>query len=213
MIDSSVVSEFRLQYRGTLFPIRVGELTLGRSSYASIVINNPLASREHALIRFVGGRLEVVDLGSKNGTTVNGRRIEGACVIDAGDQVKIGTDVIDIVRVSHQDPQELRAPTYPGRGVGAPAEEGETTVHLRRSLELAEALMSACTSEAQRPATADVVEQVLTEFLTQTPPSALDDAALHRIRLVMDTVGSWNLGARVDAWRQQLAARLVPTGV
>ena len=45
------MSEYRLQYRGTLFPIRSGEVILGRSSYASIVVNNPLASREHAVVR------------------------------------------------------------------------------------------------------------------------------------------------------------------
>jgi predicted component of type VI protein secretion system len=207
------VAEFRLQYRGTLFPVRSGELTLGRSSYASIVVNNPLASREHALIRSVGGRLEVVDLGSKNGTTVNGRRIQGACRLEAGDQVKIGTDVIDIVRVSLQDPRELRAQTYPGRTAGASTDEGETTVHLRRSLELAEALVTACATEAQRAGAAEAVEQVLTEFLAQMPPSALDDAALQRVRAVMDVVGSWNLGGRVDVWRRQLAARLEPTSV
>ena len=59
-IEYSAVNEYRIQYRGTLFPVRNGELTLGRSSYASIVVNNPLASREHAILRPVTGGLEVV---------------------------------------------------------------------------------------------------------------------------------------------------------
>jgi pSer/pThr/pTyr-binding forkhead associated (FHA) protein len=129
------VSTFRLHFRGTLFPVRSGELTLGRSTYASILVNNPLASREHAIIRFVRGRLEVVDLGSKNGTLVNGERIVGARRIDAGDQVKIGTDVIDIVRASVQNPIDLRAQTFPGRPIEGTtetlADDAETTVQVR----------------------------------------------------------------------------------
>src|ERR1043165_8988062 len=113
-----VVTEYRLHYRGTLFPIRSGEVILGRSSYASIVVNNPLASREHAVVRSVGGRLEVADLGSKNGTYVNGKRIEGSTRVDAGDVVKIGTDTIEIARMNAQAPQTQRVAT--ALGVPAP---------------------------------------------------------------------------------------------
>src|SRR5689334_7442971 len=111
------VNEYRIQYRGTLFPIRSGELTLGRSSYASIVVNNPLASREHAILRPVAGGLEVVDLGSKNGTYVNGDRLLGSRPIAPGDRIKIGTVVVEIVQVAARDASSLRVATHPGRPV------------------------------------------------------------------------------------------------
>ncbi|HVU00745.1 MAG TPA: FHA domain-containing protein [Polyangiaceae bacterium] len=121
------MTEWRLEFRGTLFPMRGGELTLGRSSYASIVVNNPLTSREHAVVRAVGGRVEIEDLGSKNGTFVNDKRITGPYRLEVGDRIKIGTDVIDVVRVSPGDPGRLRAITLPGkpttRPEGAPEEE------------------------------------------------------------------------------------------
>jgi hypothetical protein len=204
------VSEYRLQFRGTLFPVRAGEITLGRSSYASIVVNNPLASREHAIIRSVGGRLEVVDLGSKNGTMVNGERLVGARRVDVGDKIKIGTDVIEIVRASFDNPRDLRAQTYPGRVQGQ-AEEGETTVHFRRSIELAEALVAACQSNAQRAPTAEGIVQVINEFWAEMPPSNLDRSVVDRVRRVVDTVGEWNLGPQIEEWRKSVAARLDPS--
>jgi pSer/pThr/pTyr-binding forkhead associated (FHA) protein len=117
------VSEWRLEHRGTLFPFRGTELTLGRSSYASIVVNNPLASREHAVVRLSAGKLEVVDLGSRNGTFVNGTRITAPERLEVGDRISIGADDIDVVRASAQDPKRMGAITLSGReNIG-----GETT--------------------------------------------------------------------------------------
>lgn len=53
----------------------LNELTIGREPDNAIRIQDPLASRHHALVRKLGGRTQVVDLGSSNGTYVNGRRI------------------------------------------------------------------------------------------------------------------------------------------
>jgi pSer/pThr/pTyr-binding forkhead associated (FHA) protein len=122
------VSEWRLEYRGTLFPFRGSELTLGRSSYASIVVNNPRASREHAVIRSAGSKLEVMDLGSRNGTLVNGTRITTPQRLEAGDRIQIGVDVIEVLRASPEDPLRLRADTLTGRqAAGQELTEGETT--------------------------------------------------------------------------------------
>lgn len=125
------MTEWRLEHRGTLFPVRGTELTLGRSSYASIVVNNPLASREHAIVRLTGGKLEVVDLGSRNGTFVNGTRITSAQRLEVGDRIKIGADAIDVLRVSAEDPGRLRAVTLSGQKATPTARpdsvEGETT--------------------------------------------------------------------------------------
>lgn len=123
------MTEWRLEHRGTLFPVRGSELTLGRSSYASIVVNNPLASREHAVVRLVAGKLEVVDLGSRNGTFVNGVRVTAPQRLEVGDRITIGADVIDVLRPSAEDPGRMRAITLSGRQTGKPAPfEGETEV-------------------------------------------------------------------------------------
>lgn len=122
------MTEWRLEHRGTLFPVRGTELTLGRSSYASIVVNNPLASREHAVVRLSAGKLHVVDLGSRNGTFVNGIRIATPQRLEVGDRITIGADVIDVLRASAEDPSRMRAVTLSGRQTGRPeGAESETT--------------------------------------------------------------------------------------
>jgi FhaA, N-terminal domain/FHA domain len=68
--------------------------TLGRSRQCDIVLPDPNVSREHAEIRPHGGSWVLIDLGSTNGSLLNGRRIEGAEVIRPGDQIELGTSVI-----------------------------------------------------------------------------------------------------------------------
>jgi hypothetical protein len=198
------VTEYRLQFRGTLFPVRSGEIILGRSSYASIVVNNPLASREHAVVRSKSGRLEVADLGSKNGTYVNGKRIEGAIPVDAGDVIKIGTDVIEIARISAQDPQQLRVATEPGRTPGQ-ATDGDTTVNLGRSVELAEALVAAAPIERRPTIAADVMD-VLDELMAD---GRLDASERPRARAVLESLRDWALSPEFEQRRSELATKLV----
>jgi pSer/pThr/pTyr-binding forkhead associated (FHA) protein len=73
----------------------LAECVLGRER-ADITIGDPGVSRRHAAVRPVRGGLELRDLGSANGTWVNGERIEGPRVLVAGDVVRIGNATIDI---------------------------------------------------------------------------------------------------------------------
>lgn len=63
--------------------------TLGRWEGCEVVLPDPEVSRKHAQIRHEGGRYVLVDLGSKNGTQVNGRRVERAYVLTDGDEMVI----------------------------------------------------------------------------------------------------------------------------
>ena len=51
------------------------ELVIGRSSAATIQVDDPKVSREHARIVRRDGALQLVDLGSRNGTRVNGKTV------------------------------------------------------------------------------------------------------------------------------------------
>lgn len=64
-------------------------LRIGRDPSNDLVINDLLASRRHAEFR-PGSASEIVDLGSANGTYVNGRRIQGRALLTQGDIVGIG---------------------------------------------------------------------------------------------------------------------------
>ncbi len=69
-------------------------VTLGRSRQCDVVLSDPNVSRQHAEIRPRGGSWVLSDLGSTNGSCINGRRIAGPEVIKPGDEIEVGTSVI-----------------------------------------------------------------------------------------------------------------------
>ena len=69
-------------------------MTLGRSRQCDIVLDDPNVSRQHAEIRPRGGSWVLSDLGSTNGSCLNGRRIDRPEVIKPGDEIELGTSVI-----------------------------------------------------------------------------------------------------------------------
>ncbi len=72
-----------------------GSATIGRAKSNSIVVEDALASRVHALLQFTPSGLEVRDNSSSNGTFVNGTLIGGAQLLRDGDVVTIGnTDLL-----------------------------------------------------------------------------------------------------------------------
>jgi FhaA, N-terminal domain/FHA domain len=69
-------------------------VTLGRSRECDIVLNDPNVSRQHAEIRPRGGSWVLSDLGSTNGSCLNGRRIDSPEVVKPGDEIELGTSTI-----------------------------------------------------------------------------------------------------------------------
>ena len=72
--------------------------TLGRSRDADIFIPDQWLSRMHAEILMDRGGLVIADLGSKNGTLVNGSRIQGPTPLRKGDQIKLGDHMVTVQR-------------------------------------------------------------------------------------------------------------------
>jgi hypothetical protein len=71
-----------------------GGVTLGRSRQCDIVLNDPNVSRQHAEIRPRGGSWVLIDLGSTNGSRINGRNVEGPEVVRSGDDVELGSTTL-----------------------------------------------------------------------------------------------------------------------
>jgi len=65
--------------------------TIGRRSGQDVVVDDPRASRAHAVVRSSGGRHVVEDLGSTNGTLVNGAPLVGERLLEDGDVIGIGS--------------------------------------------------------------------------------------------------------------------------
>ncbi|MFN8630205.1 MAG: FHA domain-containing protein [Chloroflexota bacterium] len=74
---------------GTSFPLDA-VTTVGRDLTNTVVVDDPFASTEHAVLTFRGRVWYVEDRGSTNGTYVNGLLIAGPTVMGFGDQLQIG---------------------------------------------------------------------------------------------------------------------------
>lgn len=71
------------------FSLTESVITIGRHPDSNLVLADPNVSRNHAEIRPRGEHFEVVDLGSTNGTRVNGVRVDNQ-VLEDGDEVSFG---------------------------------------------------------------------------------------------------------------------------
>jgi hypothetical protein len=68
--------------------------TIGRSRQCDVVLDDPNVSRQHAEVRPRGGSWVLKDLGSTNGSSLNGHQIDGPEVLRPGDEIELGTSPI-----------------------------------------------------------------------------------------------------------------------
>lgn len=77
--------------------VRMGSLTLGRSSTCDIHVKDRRASRKHATVKFDGQRYTIFDEGSANGTFVNEQPVGGKGIpLKLGDRLRIGDTVLTL---------------------------------------------------------------------------------------------------------------------
>ncbi len=69
---------------------------VGRSPECDIPIDDPYASEFHARVGLQGDTVVVHDLGSTNGTYVNGRRVTSPTTVSRGDTVQIGKTTLEV---------------------------------------------------------------------------------------------------------------------
>jgi len=104
-----MVSQFQLIMRsgptpGASFTLEGDQLTIGRDATNEITINDAEISRRHARLTFQGGKYVLEDLGSTNGTFVNGQRLAGPRVLKAGEVVSFGEQIVLVFEVTASDP-------------------------------------------------------------------------------------------------------------
>lgn len=71
-------------------------VVLGRSNEADIVLDDPYASEFHMRLVRQDGRIMLHDLGSTNGTYVNGRRVTSPIALSKGDSVQVGKTIMEV---------------------------------------------------------------------------------------------------------------------
>jgi len=80
----------RLDDSSHAYPLIEGTSVIGRDLTCAVALDAHGVSRQHARISLAGGAAELEDLGSKNGTWVNGSRIDSPVSLHEGDTIRIG---------------------------------------------------------------------------------------------------------------------------
>jgi pSer/pThr/pTyr-binding forkhead associated (FHA) protein len=89
--------------RGRTFELHLGDSTVGRGRECDIRLGDETVSRRQALLRINADRVAIEDLGSSNGTLVDGTKIAGPTEVNVGQEIGLGEvrlrlDVVGPVR-------------------------------------------------------------------------------------------------------------------
>jgi hypothetical protein len=110
---------------GRYYPLGVGATVIGRGDQATIRLADVGASRQHARLDYDGSQIVLTDLGSANGTLVNGRRVPTAVPLNPGDEVVIGGTRLTFRTDGVAEATQLHRPSMPPEGrPAAPPPEG-----------------------------------------------------------------------------------------
>lgn len=85
-----------IEFGQSRFVEAMSPIVIGRSSEAGLVLADAEVSRRHARLETEGGRIYVRDLGSRNGTFLNGDRLDAAIEVRVGDSIDIGATRLQI---------------------------------------------------------------------------------------------------------------------
>ena len=92
------------------FVLSPGVNTIGREPKSTVCINDASVSRHHARIVVVQGAATIEDLGSKNGTQLNGTRLTQPARLADGDQIALGAIMLTFRNESRTSPTETVVP-------------------------------------------------------------------------------------------------------
>lgn len=102
---------------GQEHPIASANISIGRAVECDVVVASKSVSREHVRIRQDGRRWFVDDLGSTNGTFLNGERVIGTLALLDGDSLKVG----DVAFIFHDPDTTTRENPLPDLEVDSAA--------------------------------------------------------------------------------------------
>ena len=157
--------QYKLKLGGKTMMLPEGEHDVGRMSDCWLTLDDELASRYHARFHLADGVAEIEDLGSRNGTYLNGAKVNGRLPIRDGDKVRIGREVIAVLAADasvHEEDEDLRRTLAPGEDTRFPSLIGQL---VEKSLKVGKI------KEAERYAMA-LSNQLATSKVAVTHPAA-----------------------------------------
>lgn len=123
------------KYQGGEFPLHPDrEIVIGRSSELDMVLVEDMVSRKHAKIATNSAQIVIMDLGSTNGTFVNGEKIRKTRLKE-GDRILIGTSILKVVTASGSAPASAQAAREQLEAVGKSSDAGGKQSSMSGTLE------------------------------------------------------------------------------
>lgn len=83
---------------GLTWPVVGSPFLIGRHADCGLRVHNPMVSVHHCAVVTRGAEVYVQDLNSRNGTVVNGERVEGECRLRVGDVIKAGPAEFEVLQ-------------------------------------------------------------------------------------------------------------------
>jgi hypothetical protein len=123
------VPNYKIRLGGSTLVLPEGVLEVGRSSDCWLTLEDEISSRVHARFHVDADVCEIEDLGSRNGTFVNGERIVGRRRVHDGDRIRIGKELMTMLESETVDIADasarLRQTLAPGEQAGMPELMGQ----------------------------------------------------------------------------------------
>ena len=181
-------SRFRLKIGAQELELHVGELLVGRSEECGLCLDDERLSRVHSKFIVSKTQVELVDLGSRNGTYLNDNRVRERVVLKTGDRVRMGRTGMTLQYVGRRPRQS----SHLGRTLGgatlldmAPPNISEETDVLLRVLKLGRL------DEAEKLLRGRVANLVRTD-----PPLAVDHVLSQNVLSAMLGMADKSMDAR-----------------
>lgn len=120
---------YKLRLGGSTMLLPEGVLEVGRSSDCWLTLEDEISSRVHARLHVDERGCELEDLGSRNGTFVNGERISGRRRLFDGDRIRIGRELMTVIESETVEvgdaSAKMRQTLAPGEQAGMPELMGQ----------------------------------------------------------------------------------------
>jgi pSer/pThr/pTyr-binding forkhead associated (FHA) protein len=97
--NDAPITALRLTISGAELSLGRGDHVIGRASECAVFIEDPLASRRHAVLTVGDERVTIRDLGSRNGVLVNGSDVADHHVLAEGDLIMIGSQAMVVAQI------------------------------------------------------------------------------------------------------------------
>ncbi len=165
---------------GKVLPLEKSELHVGRDVTNDLVVSDEKVSRRHARLYSEGDQYVVEDLGSTNGTFINGARLSGPHLLRVGEQITFGeTSIVSYERVDSDpnatvmstisaSPSTIHSP-QPAAHVASPAPKHSQESYISPQVPLArdefEAVPSAATPKKKSKSLLIVILIILVLFI------------------------------------------------